>query len=318
MKSIVTFLKLVEIQTKIASIFPFVLGNLFALYRYNTFSIRNMMIMFISLLCIDMATTTINNYYDYKKAIKKYGYGYETHNAIVKYNIKDQSVVIIILLLLAVATISGLYLVYLTDFVVLIIGAISFGVGLLYSSGPIPISRTPFGEITSGIFMGCFITFLGVYIHIYDDHLITLSLINDALILTVNWLEVLVIILVSSPMVLGISNIMLANNICDADDDYQNKRYTLPIYIGIKRALLIYKWSYRLIIITVVALILLDIISIFSLLSLLILIPIEKMTRTFLQNQEKAVTFVNAVKSFTLIGLSMNLLLIIHIVFRLN
>ncbi|MBC8832035.1 1,4-dihydroxy-2-naphthoate polyprenyltransferase, partial [Escherichia coli] len=35
--SIPSFLKLVEIQTKIASVFPFMLGTLFVVYQYDMF-----------------------------------------------------------------------------------------------------------------------------------------------------------------------------------------------------------------------------------------------------------------------------------------
>ena len=69
--NIKSFLKLVEIQTKAASVTPFALGTLIAIYRFGEFNFMNFLLMFISLLCIDMATTAINNYMDYKKAVRK-------------------------------------------------------------------------------------------------------------------------------------------------------------------------------------------------------------------------------------------------------
>ena len=63
-----SFLKLVEIQTKAASITPLLLGTIFAFYRYQKFVLSNFLFMLLSLLCFDMATTAINNYLDYKKA----------------------------------------------------------------------------------------------------------------------------------------------------------------------------------------------------------------------------------------------------------
>ncbi|MGE5633160.1 MAG: hypothetical protein ACM3TR_19000 [Caulobacteraceae bacterium] len=83
--TLVSFLKLVEIQTKVASVIPFLLGTFYALYRFNRFNLSNFIIMFVSLICFDMATTAINNYIDYKKAHKIHGYNYESHNAIVSY-----------------------------------------------------------------------------------------------------------------------------------------------------------------------------------------------------------------------------------------
>ena len=80
-----SFLKLVEIQTKVASIVPFLLGTFYALYTYDNFSFFNFLIMLISLEMFDMATTAINNYIDFKSAKKKEGYGYESHNACLLY-----------------------------------------------------------------------------------------------------------------------------------------------------------------------------------------------------------------------------------------
>ena len=40
-----SFLKLVEIRTKVASVIPFVIGTLYALYRFGAFDWRNGMLM---------------------------------------------------------------------------------------------------------------------------------------------------------------------------------------------------------------------------------------------------------------------------------
>ena len=86
------FLKLVEIQTKLASQLPLLLGTGYVLYAFDTFKVLNFLFMFLSLLTFDMATTAINNYYDYKKSIKTTGFGYEKHNAIVNYSMTENRV----------------------------------------------------------------------------------------------------------------------------------------------------------------------------------------------------------------------------------
>ena len=58
--SISSFLKLVEIQTKVASIIPFLFGSFYVYYRFDTFSMVNALILFISMIIFDMTTTTIN------------------------------------------------------------------------------------------------------------------------------------------------------------------------------------------------------------------------------------------------------------------
>lgn len=227
-----SFLKLVEIKTKAASMTPFLLGTVFVLYRYQKFNWVNFLLMLVSLLCFDMATTAINNYLDYKKARKTEGFGYEEHNAIVRDNLSEFSVLTVIVILLILAVGFGILLFLNTSPVVLILGIISFSVGILYTFGPVPISRMPLGEVFSGFFMGFVILFLSVYIHLNEGALVELIFRNWMLNLNFNVKEILVLFLVSFPAFMGISNIMLANNICDMEDDWENRRYTLPLYIG--------------------------------------------------------------------------------------
>lgn len=92
-----------ELPTKVASIIPFLMGTLYALYRFEDFYVLRFGLMFVSLLSFDMATTAINNYYDFKKASKTHGYGYETHNPIVHFKLKERTVVATIVILLALA-----------------------------------------------------------------------------------------------------------------------------------------------------------------------------------------------------------------------
>lgn len=87
--NIKSFLRFVELPTKVASIIPFLMGTLYALYRFEDFYVLRFGLMFVSLLSFDMATTAINNYYDFKKASKTHGYGYETHNPIVHFKLKS-------------------------------------------------------------------------------------------------------------------------------------------------------------------------------------------------------------------------------------
>jgi 1,4-dihydroxy-2-naphthoate octaprenyltransferase len=308
--SIGSFFKLVEIQTKIASMTPFLLGSIFAVYRYNQFSLSNFIMMFISLLSFDMATTTINNYIDYKKASKTHGYGYEQHNAIVRDNLKESTVITVIVVLLAIAVSFGILLYLNTSLLVLIIGVISFAVGILYTFGPIPISRIPLGEIFSGLFMGFVIIFLSAYIHIVDLNLFELSITNSILILNINLYELLVLFLIALPATLGIAVIMLANNICDIEDDLENKRYTLPIYIGKAKALKLFKALYYIAFADIVVLLLLGIMPLITIPALLTVIPVKKNIDLFMKLQSKKDTFVVAIKNFVLINASLVILLL--------
>lgn len=297
-----SFLKLVEIQTKAASMIPFSLGSLYALYRFQQFNGKNFLLMFVSLLAFDMVTTAINNYVDYKKAIKTYGFNYESHNAIVKYKLKESTVIGTIGILLAIAVIMGFLLYLNTNIVVLLLGVVSFMVGILYSFGPLPISRMPLGEIFSGLFMGFVIVFISTYIHIYDQNIITLFYSDGVLRLEMNIIELVYLFLISVPAIMGIANIMLANNICDIEDDMENKRYTLPIYIGKEKALKLFKALYYITYIDILLLLLVGVEPFISLLILLTLIPVRKNLKIFDETQTKKDTFALSVKNFILIN----------------
>ena len=300
--SLASFLKLVEIPTKVASVIPFALGTLYSVYRFGRFNPRNFIILFIALISFDMVTTAINNYYDYKKAHKTHGYGYESHNAIVRYNLKESTVLFTIFSLLAVASVFGFLLFLNTTPVTLLLGALSFAVGILYSFGPIPISRTPLGEMLSGLFMGFIIVFISIYAHVYDMGFVNLAFEGSMLGLSFNLKEVLYIFLLSIPTVNGIANIMLANNICDIEDDLENRRYTLPIYVGREKALLIYKALYYIAYIDLIILLVLGITPVTTVLTLLTFIPVNRNIRSFYENQSKKDTFILAVKNFLIIN----------------
>lgn len=298
-----SFLRFVELPTKVASVIPFLMGSLYALYRFEDFYILRFALMFVSLLSFDMATTAINNYYDFKKASKTHGYGYETHNAIVHYKLKESIVVATIAILLLLAVGCGIALVFQVGLIVFLLGGLSFLIGILYSFGPIPISRMPLGELFSGLFMGFVIIFISAYIH-SDQSVVTLLLQGGWIDLHINILEVLYLFWFSVPAILGIAGIMLANNICDIEDDVENRRYTLPVYIGRKNALLLFKLLYYVSYLDLIVLLLLGVNPVLTVLLLVTLIPLRRNVALFQAKQEKATTFILSVKNFVLMSLA--------------
>jgi 1,4-dihydroxy-2-naphthoate octaprenyltransferase len=306
-----SFLKFVEIQTKVASVIPFILGSLYASYRYGSFKLSNFIIMFVSLICFDMATTAINNYIDFKKAVKKQGFGYEDHNAMVKHGIRERTALGIIFTLIAIAAILGIVLTIKTSPVVLLIGMLSFAIGIFYTFGPIPISRMPLGEAFSGFFMGFIILFLAIFIHVYDKSIASLTYVNDILSLSVNILEVLRIFLLSIPTIGGIANIMLANNTCDLEDDIVNQRFTLVYYIGKKNALKLFAFLYYIGYAAIIVSVVLKIAPVALLLVLVTLIPVSKNIRTFSSNSVKSETFILSVKNMVIMNVAQILVLAI-------
>lgn len=296
-----SFLRFVELPTKVASMLPFLLGTLYALYRFEDFYILRFILMLVSLLSFDMATTAINNYYDFKKAAKKHGYGYETHNAIVRYKLKESTVIATIAVLLLLAAGGGIALVFQTGLLIFLLGGLSFLIGILYSFGPIPISRMPLGELFSGLFMGFVIIFISAYIH-SDKSVVTLLLQGGWVDLHVNLIEVVYIFWFSVPAILGIAGIMLANNICDIEDDLENRRYTLPVYIGRNHALLLFKLLYYVSFLDMIVLLILGVHPLLVALLLITLVPLRRNIALFQEKQEKASTFILSVKNFVLMS----------------
>lgn len=310
-----SFLKLVEIRTKVASVIPFAIGTLFTIYRYKTINITHLIIFFTSMICIDMATTAINNFMDYKRAIKKDGYNYEEHNAMVKNNLSDTSAIIATLTLLTIAVISGFVLFLNTDWVVLLLGGVSFFVGIIYSFGPIPISRTPLGELFSGVVMGAVILFISIYIHIFNENIVSVTFSYPTFSLNLNLIEIGVIVLLAIPLVLMIANIMLANNICDLEDDIHNNRYTLPYYLGKKISLLLYTLMYVFTYIGILTGVIIKVLPIFSITTLFSAIPVFRHVVLFYKEQNKRTTFIYSVKNFILISIIWILSLITSIIY---
>ena len=285
------FLKLVEIQTKVASVIPYTATLLYVLYSTKHLNWLNMLIMFFSMVIFDMTVTALNNYFDFKRAEKKHGYNYEIHNSIVQYGLKTSTVKATIAVMVVLSALLGLLLVYRTNLITLVLGGLCFVIGFAYSYGPMPISRTPFGEIFSGLTMGLGIPFITYYVNVYDSNVLNLSLVGRDLTLSMDIYQLAGILLVSLPAVFGIANIMLANNICDIEDDLPNKRYTLPIVVGREKAITLLKILFALAYVAIVGAVVLGVLPLYSLLALLTIIPLSKNVKMFVANPTKKDTF---------------------------
>jgi len=312
-----SFFKYVEIQTKAASMIPFFGGTVFALYRFNSFNLTNFILMLVSLLSFDMTTTAINNYIDFKKAKKKSGYGFEKHNAIVRDNIKEAEAVSVIVILGIIAVIAGIMLFLNTNIIVLISGMISFAVGVVYTAGPVPISRTPLGEVFSGFFMGFIIPFLSIFIHVTGDQILSIAMRGGILDLKINLNEIIAIFVYSVPAVTGIANIMLANNICDIEDDLENDRFTLPVYIGRSRALVLFELLYYIAYITILISIAAGVLPVTSLLFFATLVPVRKNIGRFKVMQTKKDTFSLSVMNFAVMNITLTISIVAAIIINM-
>jgi 1,4-dihydroxy-2-naphthoate octaprenyltransferase len=275
---VVRFLHFVEIQTKIASVTPFCTGVSYALYVHKKINVKSTAIFFIAMLLFDMTATAINNYID-TRASKTC-----TH-------FSDAVSLTIIVFFTALSSALGLYLTWLHGIVVLVAGVICFAAGIFYTFGPAPISRTPYGELISGVIMGFFIPFLAFFINAPENTFIELRSIFPLISIQINVITTAKLVFVSLPLACCIANIMLANNICDMEQDIKLSRFTLPYYIGRGNALRLFAFLYCAAYSTIFVLSVLKVIPFFCLLTLLSFIPVRKNIRRFRMKQIKSETF---------------------------
>lgn len=289
-----------EIKTKITSLFAFLMTIGILLYKRQSIDWISTLVFFIAMFIFDLATTAINNYIDTK-----------TNDQQLQF--KRKTALMIIFILIGISALLGLYLVYLTDILILFVGALCFLCGILYTYGPIPISRLPFGEIISGVFYGLFIPLLLIYINTSQDTLVTYGITGGILSLDINIINILFLLLFSIPLVCGTANIMLANNICDLEKDIQVKRFTLPFYLK-EKSVYLFAGIYYLAYIAVIVMVLVKILSPLCLLMILTIIPVQKNIQVFFKKQDKRTTFIVAIKNYLLILGSITALIYISII----
>lgn len=230
--SLAVFLEVVEIRTKVASIFPFIMGILFSLVYFHEFHPLNTIIFFVGMILFDLTTTSINNYMDFKKAKSKV-YKYE-QNVIGREKIPETLVRNMIFGMLALTLLIGLYLTWMTGWLLLLMGLVVCFIGVFYTFGPVPLSRMPLGEVFSGVTMGLGIFAITIYLNTVTQKVFYLDIdfATGTFGLVGHLWTVCAIVLASLPLVFTIANIMLANNLRDLETDIENHRYTLVYYIG--------------------------------------------------------------------------------------
>lgn len=290
-----SFFDLVEIRTKLASLFPFLIAVLFTNSYFHSFHWGKTLFFFFGMLAFDMATTAINNYMDFRKAHSE-EYKYQ-ENVIGKDQLSERTVVLIIFALIGFAAIVGLTLAVQTGWLLLVMGCACCFIGVFYTFGPIPLSRMPLGEVFSGVTMGLGIFAITIYLNTYDKRLFFMELALRHFAITGSTTAALAVVWASLPLIATIANIMLANNLCDLEQDIANHRYTLPFYLGKKNAVVLFNLlmysCYGAIIVGWLA-------GIYQwpiLLTFLSLVKVYPQTRAFTKEQVKSRTFVMSIKN---------------------
>ncbi len=219
------FIKFVELKTKLISVIGFITAFLYYLVFlkpiYGIIPI-NFVLYFTAMILFDMATTAINHYSALVKEKNLGEFDSEINQMMKKNNITMFHNLLIIISLIAISAAIGIILVINSNIAILLLGALCFLIGILYTYGPKPIAYTPTGELFAGGAMGIILPVLVIFTQFKH---IPFEL--TPLLITMFF-----------PLAFLIGNILFANNLCDLDQDVSNNRYTLAYYtkipLGIK------------------------------------------------------------------------------------
>jgi len=217
-----TAVQLAAPHTWVASVYPALFGTLFSRLHGYGLGLPQAAMLIAACILMQSAVNTLNDYADYVKGADSIKDNVEKNDAVLLYNdILPIHALLLGLFYLTAGAALGLFCCIKTGLVPLCIGAIGGAVVLAYSGGRVPLSYLPVGEAVSGFVMGGMIP-LGVA-----------SVSGNKLHFTV--------LVYALPLIVGIALIMLTNNGCDIEKDIRAGRHTLPVYIGRKRTVMLYR-----------------------------------------------------------------------------
>lgn len=252
-------------RTLAAALGPTILGAAFSYYTFGALhgtglAIFHTILIFLAVVSAQIIANLWNELKDFKSGLDA---GQKIGNAgsLTRGAVTPKLISTMIKVLMIVPIIIGLYLSATITWWYIPAGIICILISFLYSGGPKPISRTPFGEISSGIAMGFAIVLITGYAWTRE---LSLAFLIPAL-----------------PATLLVGSIMLTNNIRDIRNDEKHGRRTLPIVLGRDRAISLMSITYIFNFFWIGAWIYLKVLPIPALLALLAIIPAFKTIKTF-------------------------------------
>ena len=252
-------------RTLAAALGPTILGAAFSYYAFGALhgtglAIFHTILIFLAVVSAQIIANLWNELKDFKSGLDA---GQKIGNAgsLTRGAVTPKLISTMIKVLMIVPIIIGLYLSATITWWYIPAGIICILISFLYSGGPKPISRTPFGEISSGIAMGFAIVLITGYAWTRE---LSLAFLIPAL-----------------PATLLVGSIMLTNNIRDIRNDENHGRRTLPIVLGRDRAISLMSITYIFNFIWIGAWIYLKVLPIPALLALIAIIPAFKTISIF-------------------------------------
>lgn len=217
-KLLFTWIEAARPKTLAAAFVPVLVGSSLA-YSDGVFFLPASLTALFCALLIQIGTNFANDYYDFKKGAdtdQRIGFTRATSTGLIR----PRQMLLATYITMAMAFLTGLYLVWLAGWVILVIGLLSLLFGVLYTGGPFPLGYNGLGDIFVFIFFG-FAAVMGTY------YVNALSWSADSFIASV-------------PVGALSVNILVANNLRDIEQDKIVNKKTLGVLFGES----VLKWEY--------------------------------------------------------------------------
>ena len=221
-KLVLTWVEAARPKTLAAAFVPVLVGSSLAFSDGVFFLSASLTALFCALL-IQIGTNFANDYYDFKKGAdtdQRIGFTRATSTGLIH----PRQMLIATYITMAMAFLTGLYLVWLAGWVILVIGLLSLLFGILYTGGPFPLGYNGLGDLFVFIFFG-FVAVTGTYY-------------VNALVWSVDSF------IASVPVGALSVNILVVNNLRDIEQDKIVNKRTLGVLFGES----VLKWEYTLMI----------------------------------------------------------------------
>ncbi|MDO5132553.1 MAG: UbiA family prenyltransferase [Eubacteriales bacterium] len=220
--TVLSAIRLAAIHTWPAAFCPAMFGIFWCLQRGIPITAAQCILLTAACLLSQSAVNTLNDYADYVSGADSKEDNVEASDAVLIYNrINPRHALFLGIGYLAGAAGCGVAASWHSGPAPFIIGLTGALTVIGYSAGPAPVASLPVGEAVSGFVMGGLIP-LGTAAA--ADGRFHWEMLPECL-----------------PLILGIALIMLSNNGSDIEKDIRAGRITLPVILGRRRALCLYR-----------------------------------------------------------------------------
>lgn len=219
------------------AVLPTIFGGLFSIASCFEFNAFIWCLLLAVAVFAQSSVNTLNDWADYRAGNDTLENSEDPSDAVLVYNNPNpRSVLLLGLCYMAIAFICGIICVlWCGSAIPVLIGVIGAAVIVCYSSGKLPISYVPLGELVSGVVMGALIPLADVCV--FAAHGYPQAGLFD-LPAGIDWFAFVSCVM---PFVIGIAMVMATQNNCDIERDLPVGRKTLPIVLGRTRSVIVYR-----------------------------------------------------------------------------